>query len=180
MLAIWSPVPLPFLKPAWIFGSSRFTSCSENFERYFTNVWDESNCAVVWAFLGIFFLCDWNEIWPFPVLWALLSFPNWLAYWVQDFQSIIFQDLIWPFWTSITSTSLFVVMLRPTWLHIQGFQALGEWSHHRDFLSPEDPFGPLFSVYSCHLFLISSASVRSIAFLSLSSPSLHEMFPCYH
>ena len=35
------------------------------------------------------------------------------------------------------------------------------------------------SVYSCHLFLISSASVRSIPFLTLLSPSLHEMFPCY-
>ena len=30
-----------------------------------------------------------------------------------------------------------------------------------------------------HLFLISTASVRSIPFLSLSSPSLHEMFPWY-
>jgi len=27
MLAIWSLVPLPFLKPAWRFGSSRFTYC---------------------------------------------------------------------------------------------------------------------------------------------------------
>ena len=27
MLAIWSLIPLPFLKPAWISGSSRFTYC---------------------------------------------------------------------------------------------------------------------------------------------------------
>ena len=33
--------------------------------------------------------------------------------------------------------------------------------------------------YSCHLFLISSASVSSIPFLSFLSPSLHEMFPWY-
>ena len=65
----------------------------ENFELYFTNVWDECNCAVVWAFFGIAFLWDWNENWPFPVLLALLSFPNLLAYWVQHFHSIIFQDL---------------------------------------------------------------------------------------
>ena len=25
----------------------------EDFERYFANVWDECNCAVVWAFFGI-------------------------------------------------------------------------------------------------------------------------------
>ena len=37
----------------------------ENFEHYFTSVWYEFNCAVVWAFSGIAFLGDWNENWPF-------------------------------------------------------------------------------------------------------------------
>ena len=58
----------------------------ENFERYFTSVWDECNCAVVWAFFGIAFLWDWSENWPFPVLWPLLSFLNLLTCWVQHFQ----------------------------------------------------------------------------------------------
>ena len=60
----------------------------ENFEHYFVSVWD----ATVWylAFFSIAFLWDWNENWPFPVLWPLLSFPNLLAYWVQHFHSIIF------------------------------------------------------------------------------------------
>ena len=65
----------------------------ENFKHYFTSMWDKCNCAVVWAFYGIAFLWDWNENWPFPVLWPLLSFPNLLAYWVQYFHSIIFQGL---------------------------------------------------------------------------------------
>ena len=65
----------------------------EDFEHYFTSVWDECNCVVVCAFFGIAFLWDWNENWPFPILWLLLSFPNLLAYWVQHFHSIIFQDL---------------------------------------------------------------------------------------
>ena len=64
-----------------------------NFEPYFTSMWDECNCVVVWAFFGIAFLWDWNENWPFPVLWSLLSFTNLLACWVQHFHSIIFQDL---------------------------------------------------------------------------------------
>ena len=38
----------------------------ENFEHYFANMWDESNCVVVWTFFGIAFLWDWNENWPFP------------------------------------------------------------------------------------------------------------------
>ena len=41
----------------------------ENSEHYFTSMWDECNCAIVWAFFGIAFLRDWNENWPFPVLW---------------------------------------------------------------------------------------------------------------
>ena len=42
----------------------------ENFEHYFTSVWDEYNCAVVWAFFGIAFLWDWNENWLFLVLYG--------------------------------------------------------------------------------------------------------------
>ena len=65
----------------------------ENFEHYFNSVWNEYNCAVVWVFFGIAFLWDWNENWPFPVLWPLLLLSNLLAYWVQHFNSIVFQDL---------------------------------------------------------------------------------------
>ena len=81
-----------------ISGSSAFSKCSlniwkftvhlllklglENFKHHFASTWDECNCVVVWAFFGIAFLWDWNENWPFPVLWPLLSFPNLLAYWV--------------------------------------------------------------------------------------------------
>ena len=62
----------------------------DNFEHYFTSLWDECNCAVVWAFFGINILWGWNENWPFPVVWPLLSFPNLLAYWVQHFQASSF------------------------------------------------------------------------------------------
>ena len=62
----------------------------ENFEHYFTSMRYEYNCAVVWTFFGIAFLWDWNENWPFPVLWLLLRFPNLLAYWMQHYRSIIF------------------------------------------------------------------------------------------
>ena len=62
----------------------------ENFEHYLASMWDECNCAGVSAFSGPVSLWDWNENWPFPVLWPLLSFPKLLAYWVQHFHSIIF------------------------------------------------------------------------------------------
>ena len=62
----------------------------ENLEHYFASVWDECSYAVDWTFFGIAFLWDWNENWPFPFLWSLLSFPNLLVYRVQHFHSIIF------------------------------------------------------------------------------------------
>ena len=68
-LNIWNFMVHVLLKPGW-----------ENFEHYFTSMWDECNCAVVWPFFGNAFLSNWNENWSFPVLWPLLSFPNLLAY----------------------------------------------------------------------------------------------------
>ena len=65
----------------------------KDFEHYLASMWNECNCVVIWTFFGTAFLWDGNENWPFPVLWPLLSFPNLLAYWVQHFHSIIFQDL---------------------------------------------------------------------------------------
>ena len=78
MLAIWSLVPLPFLKPAWTSGSSWFTYC-------WSLAWKilsitllacdmSAIVAAVWVFFGIAFLWDWNENWPFPVLWPMMSF----------------------------------------------------------------------------------------------------------
>ena len=57
MLAIWSLVPLPFLKPAWTSGSSRFVLLKpglENFEHYFASIWKWSesevaqSCPTLW------------------------------------------------------------------------------------------------------------------------------------
>ena len=52
----------------------------KNFKHYFASVWDKCNCVVVWTFFGIAFLWDWNENWPFCVLWSLLSFKFFLTY----------------------------------------------------------------------------------------------------
>ena len=94
ILAIWSLVCLSFLNPACTSGSSWFTY----------------GCSLVWRILSITSLAcemktitqylehslalpfpwDWNENQPFPVLWSLLSFLNFLTYWVQHINSIIF------------------------------------------------------------------------------------------
>ena len=65
----WSPL----VWTGWISlqakGLSRVFSNTTVQKHYFTSVWDECNCAVVWAFFGIVFLWNWNENGPFPVLW---------------------------------------------------------------------------------------------------------------
>ena len=82
----------------------------ENFEHYFASMWDNCYCAVVWTFVGIAFLWDWNEIWPFPVLWALQGFPYLLAYGRQHFHSIIFSNFKKFSWIPTLPLALFIVV----------------------------------------------------------------------
>ena len=72
-LYIWKFFVHILLKPSW-----------KDFERYLASMWNEHNCTVVWTFLGIALLWDWNENWPQK------TFPNLLTYWVQHFNGIIF------------------------------------------------------------------------------------------
>ena len=114
MLAIWSLVPLPFLNPAWTCRSSWFTYCWSLAWRILSITllaWDECNCAVVWAFFGIAFLWDWNENWPFPVLWPLLSYP--ICWHIECITFTASSFRIWNTSTGILSPplALFIVML---------------------------------------------------------------------
>ena len=81
----------------------------ENFEHYFASVWDECNCAVVWAFFGITFLWDWNENWPFPVLWPPLQ----ICWHIECSTFTASSFRIWTSSTGIPSSplALFIVML---------------------------------------------------------------------
>ena len=128
MLAIWSLVPLPLQNPSCTLGSSLvhilLKSSLKDFEHNLTIncMWDECNCMVVWTFFGIPLLWDWNENWPFPVLWPLLSFPNLLTYWVQHFLTAS-SFRISNSSAGIPSSllALFVVML---WLHCPSLKTL--------------------------------------------------------
>ena len=121
-------------------------------------MWNESNCVVLWTFFGIGLLWDWNKNWPFPVLWPLLS-------WVQHFEASSFR--IWNSSAGIPSPplALFVVMLPKANLTSHSRMSETRWVTTSSWLSGSlRPF--LYrSVYSYHLLLISSASVRSLPFL---------------
>ena len=66
-------------------------------------MWDEGNCVVVWAFSDIAFLWEWNENWPFPVLWPLLSFPNLL---ILSCEQILNSKIATHCWTTINRRML--------------------------------------------------------------------------
>ena len=175
MLAIWSLVPLPFLNPAWTSGSSLFSSCTVEVwlgEFWtFASVWDECNCAVVQTCFGMAFLWGWNENGPFPVLWPLLSFPDSLTFEWSTFTASSFR--IWKGSTGIPSPplALFIVMLSKAPLTSHSRMSGSRWVITPLWLSGS--WRSLLyssSVYFCYLFLISSASVRSIPFLPIIEP----------
>ena len=135
----------------------------ENFEHYFTSLWDEGNCVVVWAFFGISFLRNWNENWLFPVLWTPLSFQIcWHIEWS------IFTESSFRIWNSSTGIpspplALFVVMLSKAHLTSHSKMSGSGWVITLLWLSGSwRSFLYSSSVHSCHLFLISSSSVDDV------------------
>ena len=116
MLAIWSLVPLTLLKPGL-----------ENFEHYFTGMWDECNYALVWAFFGIAFLWDWNEnglfqscghCWVFQICWHI------------ECSTVIASSFrIWNSSTGMPSPplALFVVMLSKAHLPSRSRMSGSRW-----------------------------------------------------
>ena len=152
----------------------------ENFEHFFASMWDECNCVAVRTFFGIAFLWDWSENWPFPVLWPLLSFHVCWHIECSTFRAPSFR--IWKSSTGIPSPplALLVVMLPKAHLTLHSRMSGSRWVITLSWLSGSwRSFLCSSSVYCGHLFLISSASVMSLLFLSLLIPSLHEMFPWY-
>ena len=166
MLAIWSLVALPFLKPAWTSGSSWFTYCLlkpglENCEHYFTSVWDECNCAVVWTFFHIAFLWDWNENWPFWYCGHCWVFQICCHIECSTFTASSFR--IWNSSTGIPSPprALFIVMLSKAHLtlHSRMSGSRRVWVVKPLWLSRSwRYFLYSSSVYSCHLLISSKLS----------------------
>ena len=89
MSAIWHLVPQTSLYICKFSFHVVLKLSLKDFEHYFASKWDACNCMIGWTFIGIAFLLDWNENWPFPALWPLMSFPNLMTYWMHHFYSLI-------------------------------------------------------------------------------------------
>ena len=175
MLAIWSPVPLPFLNPAWTSGSSQFTYCwslalrilsitllvceMRAIVRYFEH-------SLAFPFFGIGMKTDLFQscglCWVFQICWHI------------EYSTLTASSFrIWNSSTGIPSLplALFIVMLSKAHLTLHSRMSGSRWvitpswvfRSWRSFLYNS-------SVYSCHLFLLSSAYVRDIPFLSCTVP----------
>ena len=126
-------------------------------------MWDECNCAVVPTFSGIALLRDWNENWLF-----------WFCghYWVSQIcwhsECSTFTASSFRIWNSSAGIpspllALFAVMLSKAHLTSHSRMSGSRWVITPSWLSGSwRSFLYSSSVYSCHLFLISSASVRSL------------------
>ena len=113
-----------------------------------TSMQNEHSCPIIWTFFSTAVLCYWDENWPFPVLWPLLSFPNLLAYGMQNFNSIIFQDLKQLSWNSITPPlALFIVMLPKAHLTSHSRMSGSRWVTIPSWLSQS--LRPFFVQFFC-------------------------------
>ena len=175
MLAIWSLVPLPFLNPAWTSGSSWFMYCWSLAWRILSitlpaceseGIVQKSEHSLALPFLGTGMKTDLfqssGHCWGFQICRHIEC---------STFTASSFR--IWNSSTGIPSPplALFIVMLHKP--HLSSHSRMSGsrwWSHHHDYLGHLDHFLYSSSVYSCHLFLISSASVRSTEYLSFIEP----------
>ena len=149
----------------------------ENFEHCFASIWDECDCGVVWTFFGIAFLWNWNENWPFPSCGHGWVFQ--MCWHIECSTLTASSFRTWNSSAGIPSPplALFVVMLPKAHMTSDSKIFGCRWvTTPLSFSGSWWSFLYSSSVYSCYLFLISSAFVRSIPFLY---PSLHEMFPWY-
>ena len=165
VLAIWSLVPLPFLNPAWTSGSSwvhvLLKPGLENFEHYFAILL----CSLALAFFGfgmetdLFQSC--GHCWVFQICWHI----EWSTFTASSFR-------IWNSSTGIPSLllALFAVMLPKVHLTLHSRMSGSRWVTTPSWLSRSWRYFLYSSVLSYHLFLISSASVRSIPFLFFIEP----------
>ena len=137
------------------------------FEHYFASVWDEYNCAVVWVFFGIAF---------FGIGMKTVLFQScghcWLFQICCHIECSTFKASSFRIWNSSTwipspPLALFVVMLPRAHLTSHSRMSGSRWVITPSWLSGSwRSFMYSSSVYSHHLFLISSSSVRSPPFLS--------------
>ena len=168
MLAVWSLVPLTFLNPAWTSGNPWFTYC-------WSITWKilsimplacemsamvrQCECSLAFPFFGmktnLFQSC--GHCWLFQICWHTEC---------STLTASSFRTLKSSTEIQSPPLALFIILPRA---HLTSHSKMSgsRWVTIPPWLSGSfRPFLYSSAVYSCHLFLISSAFVRSLPFLS--------------
>ena len=169
-LAVWSLVPLPFLNPVCISEHSLFTYCW-NLAWRILSMWNECNSLVL-NILWLYPSLGWNENWPFPVLGPLPSFQ--ICWHIECSTLAAASFRIWNSSARIPSSPLDLLKVLLSKAHLASRSVT---DHIIMLIRVIKVFLYSLSVYSCHPFLISSASVRSIPFLSFIVPIFAWIIP---
>ena len=184
MLEIWSLVPLSFPNLAWTSGSSQFKYCWSLDWRILSItllacemnpiVWQSENSLAL-PFFGIGMKTDLfqscGHCWVFQICW----YTECITLTASSFR-------IWNRSAGIPTPPLvlFVVMLPKAHLTSHSSMSGSRWVITPSWLSGSwRSFLYSSSMYSCYLFLISSASVRSMLFLSFTVPIFAWNVPWY-
>ena len=171
VLAIWFLDPLPFLNSAWPSESSQLSYCWSLAWRILSNIliaclmgaivrYFENSFALIFLEIGmktdLFQSC--GHCWVSQICWHIAC---------STFTEYCFR--IWNSPPGIPSPplALFVVMLPKAHLTSHSRMPVSRWVITPSWLSGSwKSFWYSSSVYSCYLFLVSSASVRPIPLLS--------------
>ena len=178
MLVTWSLVPLPFPNPACTYGSSWFIYCWSLLEGFWALLCQHVKGALLCSSLNILWHChSFGLSWKlnFSSAVATAEFSKFAGILSAALNSIIFHDFKKLSWDPITSISFVGSNASQGPLDFKPRMSGSRWSTTPSWLSVIKTFFYSSSVYSCHLFLISSASGRSMPFLLLC-PTFHEMF----
>ena len=183
MLAIWSLVPLPFLKPAWTSGSSWFTYCWSLAWRILSitlltcemgAIIQQFKHSLALPFFGIGMKTDLFQSCGHCWVFQICCHIECSTFTVSSFR-------IWNSSTGIPSPplALFVVMLSKTHLTSHSRMSGSRWVITPSWLSWL--WRSFCTVLLC--ILATSSSLQLLLgpchFCPLSSPSLHEMLPAF-
>ena len=106
----------------------------KDFKHNLTSMWNGHDCMVVWAFFGIVLLGIGMKTDIFQSCGHCRVFQ--ICWHIECSTLTTSSFSIWYSTAGIPSLTLglFVVILRPSWLHTPGYLALGEWPRHHGYL----------------------------------------------
>ena len=157
-------------------GSSAFSKSSLNI-----CMGDECNCPTVWTFFSTALLGKWDENWPLPVLCHSWAFQICWHIECNTLRASSFRVMNSSTGIPLHPLALLTAVLPQACLTSHSRMSGSGWLTTSSWISSSLLYS--FSLYSFHLFLVSSAYTRSQSFLSfiglIFGKNVPLMFPIF-